>query len=44
MANVYSVGQVSSYIKNMFTNDFFLNNVLIKGEISNVKYHSSGHI
>ncbi len=42
--NVYSVGQVNSYIKNMFTQDFMLQNIYVKGEASNVKYHSSGHI
>ncbi|MCR4807626.1 MAG: exodeoxyribonuclease VII large subunit [Lachnospiraceae bacterium] len=44
MKNVYSVGQVNSYIKNMFAQDFMLRSVYVKGEISNVKYHSSGHI
>jgi len=42
--SVYSVGQVNSYIKNMFTQDFLLKMVCIKGEVSNCKYHSSGHI
>ena len=44
MKNVYSVGQVNSYIKNMFTQDFMLNQLYIKGEVSNLKYHTSGHI
>ena len=44
MKNVYSVGQVNSYIKNMFAQDFMLRSVYVKGEVSNVKYHSSGHI
>lgn len=44
MSNVYSVGQVNSYIKNMFTQDFALNKIYIKGEVSNCKYHSTGHI
>lgn len=44
MASVYSVGQVNAYIKNMFNADFALNNIYIKGEISNCKYHTSGHI
>jgi len=44
MQNVYSVGQVSSYIKNMFAQDFLLQSVLVRGEVSNCKYHSSGHI
>ncbi|MGN0484524.1 MAG: exodeoxyribonuclease VII large subunit [Lachnospiraceae bacterium] len=41
---IYSVGQVNSYIRNLFTNDFLLKKISIKGEISNCKYHSSGHI
>lgn len=44
MKNVYSVGQINTYIKNMFAQDFMLNRVSIKGEVSNCKYHSSGHI
>ncbi len=42
--NVYTVAQINSYIKNMFTQDYMLRFVLVKGEISNCKYHSSGHI
>lgn len=42
--NVYSVGQVNSYIKNMFTQDFMMNRIYVKGEVSNCKYHTSGHI
>lgn len=42
--NVYSVGQVNTYIKNMFNQDFMLNGIYIKGEVSNCKYHTSGHI
>lgn len=41
---VYSVSQVNSYIKNMFTQDFMLARISIRGEVSNCKYHSSGHI
>lgn len=44
MASVYSVSEVNSYIKHMFEQDFVLNNVYIKGEVSNCKYHTSGHI
>ena len=44
MANIYSVTQVNSYIKNMFTQDFMLNRIFIKGEVSNCKYHTSGHV
>ena len=44
MKNVYTVKQVNSYIKNMFTQDFMLSRIYVKGEISNCKYHTSGHI
>ena len=42
--NVYTVKQVNFYIKNMFTQDFMLNRIYVKGEVSNCKYHTSGHI
>ncbi len=42
--NVYSVAQVNLYIKDMFEQDFLLNSITVKGEVSNCKYHSSGHI
>lgn len=42
--NVYTVTQINSYIKNLFTQDYMLRMILVKGEISNCKYHSSGHI
>ena len=42
--NIYSVGQVNTYIKNMFAQDFMLHHISVKGEVSNCKYHSSGHI
>ena len=42
--NIYSVFQVNGYIKNMFTQDFMLRTISVRGEASNVKYHSSGHI
>lgn len=44
MGTIYSVAQINMYIKNMFANDYLLRNVQVKGEMSNVKYHSSGHI
>lgn len=44
MGNVYSVGQVNNYIKNMFTQDFMLNRISVRGEVSNCKYHTSGHL
>ena len=42
--NIYSVGQVNNYIKNLFSQDFLLHQISIKGEVSNCKYHTSGHI
>lgn len=44
MNNIYTVSQVNTYIKNMFTQDFYLQNIYIKGEVSNCTYHGSGHI
>ena len=44
MKNVYTVKQVNAYIKNMFIQDFMLNRIYVKGEVSNCKYHTSGHI
>lgn len=44
MKTVYSVGQINRYVKNMFVQDFVLRKVYVKGEVSNCKYHPSGHI
>ena len=44
MEKVYTVSQVNSYINTMFTREDVLSNINMKGEISNCKYHSSGHI
>ncbi|MCI5952865.1 MAG: exodeoxyribonuclease VII large subunit [Anaerostipes sp.] len=44
MKRVYSVSQINAYIRRMFTSDYALNHIYIKGEVSNCKYHSSGHI
>ena len=44
MRNVYTVKQVNAYVKNMFAQDFMLSRIYVKGEVSNVKYHTSGHI
>lgn len=41
---ILSVSDINNYIKNTMDNDFILNNASIKGEISNFKIHSSGHI
>lgn len=42
--NLYTVGQVNAYIKDMMQQDFLLQRIGVKGEISGCKYHSSGHI
>ena len=44
MKNIFSVGQINRYVKNMFTQDFILQKISVKGEVSNCKYHTSGHI
>ncbi len=44
MAKIYSVEQINNYIKQMFNTDFVLSQVSVQGEVSNCKYHSSGHI
>ena len=44
MRSEYTVTQVNAYIKNMFSQDFLLKAITVKGEVSNCKYHSSGHI
>lgn len=44
MKTIYSVGQVNRYVRNMFTQDYILKKIYVKGEVSNCKYHPSGHI
>ncbi len=44
MPKIYSVGQVNRYIRDMFVSDFLLNRISVQGEVSNCKYHTSGHI
>ena len=44
MKNAYTVSEVTRYIRNMFSQDFVLKSVKVSGEVSNCKYHSSGHI
>lgn len=41
---IISVSQVTSYIKEKIENDYFLSNLWVKGEVSNFKHHSSGHM
>ncbi len=40
----YSVTEINYYIKNLFMRDQLLSHVYVKGEVSNCKYHTSGHI
>ena len=44
MGQAYSVTEINQYIKNMFTKDPYLSHIYVKGEVSNCKYHTSGHI
>src|SRR5690554_142522 len=44
MGQAYTVAEINKYIKDMFTKDPYLNHIYVKGEVSNCKYHSSGHI
>lgn len=40
----YTVSKLNTFIKNMFASEYALNNIAVKGEIAECKYHSSGHI
>lgn len=42
--NAVTVSKLNTYIKERFEEDEFLNNVLVKGEISNFKHHYTGHM
>ena len=42
--SVYTVAQINSYIRRMFCEDFLLQKLTVRGEVSGCKYHSSGHI
>ncbi|MBO6137753.1 MAG: exodeoxyribonuclease VII large subunit [Lachnospiraceae bacterium] len=44
MAGTYSVFQVNRYIKGLMEDDLSLRGINVSGELSNVKYHQSGHI
>ena len=44
MSRIYTVRELSAYIRNMFSQDFLLNRVSVQGEVSNVKDHPSGHL
>ena len=42
--NAISVGELTRYLKLLVDNDSLLSSVSVRGEISNFKYHSSGHL
>ena len=42
--NAITVSELNTYVKEKFETDEFLNNVLVKGEISNFKHHYTGHM
>lgn len=44
MSKVYTVGQINGYISNLISSDYLLKNICVEGEVSNCKYHASGHI
>ena len=44
MSAILSVSELNSYIGNRLDNDPHLNNISVRGEISNCNYSSSGHI
>ncbi len=44
MNPVYSVSKITQYIKILFMRDGVLPRLTVEGEVSNLKYHSSGHI
>ena len=44
MATIYTVTQLNAYVGNLFREDFLLAGLRVQGELSNVKYHASGHI
>ncbi|MGD9678025.1 MAG: exodeoxyribonuclease VII large subunit [Vulcanibacillus sp.] len=43
-SNIYSIKELTNYIKTKFDNDSTLTNVWVRAEISNFTNHSSGHM
>jgi len=41
---IYSVGEATGYLRDLLEADALLNNIWIRGEISNCKHHTSGHL
>ncbi len=44
MKQIFTVSQINSYIRRIFDSDYALRKIFLKGEVSNCKYHFSGHI
>ena len=44
LKTIYTVGQINRHIKKLFAGDDLLAAVFVRGEVSNCKYHTSGHI
>lgn len=42
--NIYTIKELTSYIKSLFDNNSLLSNIWVRGEISNFTHHSSGHM
>ena len=43
-AGFVTVSELNGYIKALFDRDDVLSGISVSGEISNIKYHSSGHL
>ena len=41
---IFTVSEINNYIKFLLQDDILLSHLYVKGEISNFKYHSSGHM
>ncbi len=41
---IFTVTQVNQYVKSILEDDLILSSLVIQGEVSNYKYHNSGHI
>ena len=44
LRRVYSVGEVTGYLRDLLEGDALLGNIWVRGEISNCKHHTSGHL
>src|SRR5512146_1048843 len=42
-SSVYTISQITAYIKSLFTEDLLLGDVWLSGEVSNFKQATSGH-